>query len=98
MNKKYRVVSKVRFSLFIIILLSLIIGAAAFIARPTIVVGSTEPTYEFVTVNDGDTLWSIASKFADENTNLRMFIYEISQLNDIEGSEISPGQEIKIPR
>lgn len=98
MNKKYRVVSKVRFSLFIIILLSLIIGAASFIARPTIVVGSTEPTYEMVTVNDGDTLWSIASEFADEHTNLRMFIYEISELNDIDGAEISPGQEIKIPR
>ena len=97
MFKRYRVESKARFSLFIIISLLIIIGSITMFFRPIYVAGSTEPEFDTIKVKHGDTLWSIASIYADENTDMRMFIYDISKLNGITGNEIIPGQELKIP-
>lgn len=98
MFKKYRVVSKVRFTLFIITAIVIILGSAAMLMKPAYVIGSSEPTFDFVTVESGDTLWDIATRYSSDETDIRKFIYEISSLNDIDGTALTPGQEIKIPR
>ena len=97
MFKKYRVVSKTRFALFIIIMLVLIMGFMSFVIKPAYVSGSTEPVYETVMVRSGDTLWEIASRYVDDNTDIRMFIYDISKINELSGAELIPGQEILVP-
>lgn len=50
---------------------------------------------EVWTVKPGDTLWTIA-KHNRGNTDIRRYIYEIEQLNDING-HIYPGQTIILP-
>ena len=97
MFKRYRVESKARFTLFIIITLLIIIGIVTMFLKPTYVSGSTEARFDTIKVKHGDTLWNIAAIYADEHTDMRAFIYDISQLNGITGSEIIPGQELKIP-
>ena len=47
------------------------------------------------TVQRGDTLWKIASENRG-NTEIRKYIYQIQQLNDI-GSTIYPGQTLLLP-
>jgi len=47
------------------------------------------------TVRRGDTLWNIAAKNRG-NTEIRKYIYQIQQLNDI-GSTIYPGQKLQLP-
>ncbi|MBO4235157.1 MAG: LysM peptidoglycan-binding domain-containing protein [Firmicutes bacterium] len=97
MFKKYRIVSKVRFSLFIIVALVVIIGSMSMFFRPTYVSGSTEMVYETVVVKSGETLWEIASRYIDDKTDIRMFIYDISKINNLTDSQIVSGQEILIP-
>lgn len=51
--------------------------------------------HEIWTVRQGDTLWSIANAHRGK-TEVRAYIYRIQKLNDI-GSNIYPGQQIKLP-
>lgn len=56
------------------------------------------PQFDLVTVKDGDTLWSIASSYADtSNADIRELIYEISNENSIYNACIYPGDVIKVP-
>lgn len=48
-----------------------------------------------VTVHQGDTLWGLAEVYAP-NSDPRDWIYEVSQLNSIEG-EIKPGDILVVP-
>ncbi len=56
-------------------------------------------TYEVisVTVEPGDTLWSIASEYKPQGTDLRTFVYDIAANNGIENCEIFSGQTLFIP-
>lgn len=56
------------------------------------------PQFDLVTVKDGDTLWSIASSYADNsNTDIRELVYAISNENNIYNACIYPGDMIKVP-
>ncbi|MDR3363740.1 MAG: LysM peptidoglycan-binding domain-containing protein [Clostridiales Family XIII bacterium] len=50
-----------------------------------------------ITVQSGDTIWSIASAYAEPSTDIRKSIKEICALNGIEPGKIYPGQTIKVP-
>ena len=53
-------------------------------------------TFSTVTVQSGDTLWSIAGEIAP-NADPRDVVAEISRLNLIDGGVISVGQHLAIP-
>ncbi len=53
-------------------------------------------TFETVTVQSGDTLWSIAGEIAPK-ADPRDVVAEISRLNVIDGGVISVGQHLAIP-
>ena len=59
----------------------------------------TQPNIEIdkVIVQNGDTLWNLAKRYYGENTDLREVIYEIRKINNMNNSDIRPGQKIKIP-
>lgn len=97
MFKKYRIESKTRFFAFISLMIIIIFVSLNIILRPVYVDGATESKYDTIKIKSGDTLWTIATRYADEDTDIRKFIYQIIQINDIDGSEISPGHEIIIP-
>ena len=50
-----------------------------------------------VIVRQGDTLWSIAKEYKPQGKDMREFIYEISEVNNIEDASISCGQTIVVP-
>ena len=60
-------------------------------------VALTKQTYTQVQVSSGDTLWTIANAYKDENTDTRKAVYEICQVNDIEASDLHPGMVLEIP-
>lgn len=53
------------------------------------------------TVQSGDTLWSIASDFNEEQFNqekdVRKLIYDIRKHNALSGNTIYAGQELELP-
>lgn len=56
------------------------------------------PQFDIVTVQYGDTIWSIASSYAaDRNADIRELVYEISNENSIYNASIHPGDVIKVP-
>lgn len=50
-----------------------------------------------VVVNNGDTLWDIASKFTGEKEDVREVMYRISRANDLNAKYVYPGQVLKVP-
>lgn len=52
---------------------------------------------QVITVDAGDTLWSVAAS-VDSEEHTQVLIGQIAELNDLEGSEINPGQELFVPR
>jgi hypothetical protein len=49
-----------------------------------------------VTVEPGDTLWSVASSVAGDR-DVRMVVDEIQQLNHLDGTELQVGQTLQLP-
>ncbi len=54
---------------------------------------TTEITY---TVSKGETLWSIAKKYKQNNQDIRDYIYKVKKLNNMTSATIYEGQIIKI--
>ena len=51
---------------------------------------------EFVTVQSGDSLWSLADVYAP-NEDPRDWIAEVVLLNSLETADLTPGQQIALP-
>jgi len=81
-----------RFMFFTILFISICIFSLIF----TIKVYSKDiPQYKYISVKEGDTLWSIASSYA-HNGDIRELIYKISIENNIQNASIFPGDIVKI--
>lgn len=53
-------------------------------------------TYDY-TVQTQDTLWAIAAKISDGESNIRNTIIEIKEINEMEDAQIYVGQTLKLP-
>ncbi len=61
------------------------------------VAGSQEPgELEYVTVQSGDSLWSLADSYAP-NQDPRDWIAEVVLLNALSSVDLTPGQQIALP-
>ena len=65
-----------------------------------VVFGATETSAAIVetedyVVNDGDTLWTIATEYKKDKQDVREYVYQLRELNNID-CIIYPGQTIKI--
>lgn len=58
--------------------------------------GSTEDSFKEIIVCKGDTLWSI-SKFYGNGEDIQKVIYDLMKCNNLNKSDIFPGQKLKIP-
>ena len=50
-----------------------------------------------VVVNNGDSLWDIASRYTGEKEDVREVMYRISRANDLNVKYVYPGQVLKVP-
>lgn len=77
----------------VVVMIALFI-AALYCANPSMDLDDYRT--EAYVVKYGDTLWSIGSRFADESTDIRQWIYEVEELNDINDAFIRPGDVIRV--
>jgi Tfp pilus assembly protein FimV len=68
----------------------LLIGGAADAEAPP------GPAVEYV-VQQGDTLWEIASEHTDPGEDVRPLVLEIKERSEITSSSLQPGQVLQIP-
>lgn len=99
MFKRYYISSKIRFTIFVSIVLLIVFMSisAMFQISYASNKGNDVKSYYAITVESGDTLWSIASEYSDGKTDIRKLIYEITELNKLETAEIAIGQKLLIP-
>ena len=84
-----------------LVLLAVIAFCILFNIKNT-VSSETIQNYKTITVNKGDTLWSIASYEQEENRyykdeDIRNIIYNIKKVNNLKSSDLSEKQNLKIP-
>ena len=58
---------------------------------------ATAQRYATVTVQPGDTLWSIASAHTGSNGDIQAMIDAISAANHLQASLLQPGEKLRIP-
>lgn len=97
MKKHYKIVSIPRFTVFVItctliLTLTMIFAVNFFRAN-----AESEPVYKNVTVQQGDSLWTIAKEQYGGGADIRQAVYEIRQANDLTSSSLREGQIIRIP-
>lgn len=93
---RYKVTDIKRFKRFMFISI-LFISILVFASMATLKAYSKDiPQFDYISVKEGDTLWSIASNYAGHK-EIRQVIYEISEANNIHDASIFPGDIIKIP-
>ena len=54
------------------------------------------PAVEVVTVQPGESLWSVAERIAPHN-DTRQVVAQIRRLNDLSGSQLQVGQQLLLP-
>jgi nucleoid-associated protein YgaU len=90
-------VSKFRFSVFIIAVISLLI-IGAYLVSAQGVFGGQAQKYERVDVFAGDTVWSIAAERAGDGEDVRDLVREIRKANNLnDNAVIYAGQVLKAP-
>jgi hypothetical protein len=97
MKKKYRIKSKLRFTLFMTLAILIIFSAAGTFIGAYNAESLTKMTYSEILVESGDTLWELADKFGPDDKDLREVVFEICRINEISPDSIYPGQKIRIP-
>lgn len=97
--KTYRITSRFRFTIFLIILTCLFTAVFTSWAHINVVNGQNTARQNViaVTVSEGDTLWDIAAENSNSKTDVRKEIYKIRKYNHLKNSEIKAGQTILIP-
>jgi LysM repeat protein len=91
-NRKYILRNKKRFILFIFITLFI----TSTLIYTVSVSGFSERKYISVTVNAGDSLWSIAEKYSGDS-DIRKFIYEIKKINHMKSGDLYADSTILVP-
>lgn len=97
MNKKYRITSKVRFTLFIAATVLCILTAFNTLIGFNTVSSSSVDLYHQVKIQSGDTLWDIASEYGPEDADVRQIVRDICEINEITADSLEVGQKIVVP-
>jgi LysM repeat protein len=82
-----------------LITLPIVIGALVFALNGGGAVATGEQshaTFHYVTVQSGDSLWSVAERLAP-GADPRDVIADLVSLNGLESAVVSPGQQLAIP-
>lgn len=97
MNKKYRITSKFRFTLFMAAAILCVLTTAGTVLGFNTVNSAALDQYYLVEVESGDTLWDIASVYGPEHQNVRKTVHEICDINEISADQLLTGQKIIVP-
>ena len=91
-------VTRRRFSLMPAIMLA---ALSLMVTLPTLsnmhLYAATAQRYTTVTVQPGDTLWSIASAHTNSSDDVQATIDRISAANHLNNSGLQPGERLRIP-
>jgi len=95
--KRMRITSKIRFTIFMVIMILCLFTAIGQITGFNIASSTSMSQYNCVEVKSGDTLWNLASEYKPDNKDVREVVYDICNVNDMQADDLTTGQKILIP-
>ena len=100
-KKKYRINKGKMFGSFMILTVLIVLSAisvyGAFNGPADLNPERICTEYTVIEVTAGDSVWSLAKSFCEENADLRKAVDHICYVNNIENYIIQPGQQLFIP-
>lgn len=94
----YRIVKPVRFFMFVLISIMIIVFAGYTVIGAGNAEAAAVRTYVQVTISEGDSLWNIIERCnKDANIDVQSAIYDVYEINDIDAADIQPGDKLFIP-
>ena len=97
MTKKFRITSRIRFTIFVVLVIVLFTTAVNFALGFNVADSSTIPEYIQIEVEPGETLWSIAGSYMSENSDIRECVYQLCRINNITAADLQAGMTIQVP-
>lgn len=79
---------------FLVVALGLMVALGGFATAS--LEGGTPPPVRIVEVQEGDTLYGIAGAISEPG-EIREAVHAISELNDLDGGTLEPGQRLAVP-
>ena len=95
--KRYKVINKTRFYMFVIVVVYISFSAFTFFKSFSNAEKISSLQFEEVCVKEGDTIWDIALEYKAGKNDIRDTVAEIRTFNEIDDLIIKPGDLIKIP-
>lgn len=97
-SKRYVIVDSRRFFIFMTFLVTVIaLLIFSILSMNGAYSAASVENYQEYWIKPGDTLWEIAGNHVPEGYDIRKYIYDIKQHNDMETSMIFQGEKIMIP-
>ena len=81
--KKYRIKNRVRFTAFMAAFVLITIVSVSSMLGFNEATGMDVPQYTTVSVQSGDTLWELARRYGPADADVRMVVYQIGKINNI---------------
>ena len=95
--RKFRIKSKVRFTLFAVITILVLITCMSTVLGMNTVSSASMDQYVQLKVESGDTIWNIAEEYAAPGTDVRKVVNDIYDINGISADQLQAGQNIIVP-
>lgn len=96
--KRYRIVNKQRFYLFVTLLLIMSFAVIFLFTNSKRAYSEIfKEDYKEVQILKGDTLWNIAINNMSDGYDIRYLVFKLKEFNNMETAQIYPGDTIKIP-
>ena len=95
-KKRYKVKSRLRFTVFIAVALLLTLTSVNGVLGIYDAESLTKVEYQTVEIKPGDTLWEIAAEYMSD-TEIRQAVHQLCELNETDAAQLQPGQVIKVP-
>ena len=97
MKKRYRITSKFRFTVFLVIMILCVMTAVTTLLGFNTVSSASLDQYNLVNVESGDTLWNIACEYGPDDMDVRKVVHDICNVNEISADELTAGSKIIVP-
>ena len=97
MTKSYRISSRFRFTVFVVLTIILLTTAINFALGLNTAASLTVQEYMDVEVKSGDTLWNIAQDYMPDDMDTRKAVFQLCSLNDISADQLYAGMTIQVP-
>lgn len=97
MRKHYRITNPLRFFAFVMLITLLLTFACISLFRIDQASAASVDTYKQIEIQESGTLWNIAETYCSNDMDIRDYVEDICEVNDISADDVKPGDIVFVP-